>query len=349
MLRKVKISYIPILKEQGFTDNLDLPFHKQLLDIVRPFFAGKGSDIEAVGTTIMSKAPNIKELIHSTDEQFYPQNKFKEAFFIGQKIMFYKDNKKYILQFVPFLYSVTGADITSGVFDIKNLLEINALSSASNFRTISYGPVHEISLFKQHTNKIVDVVDALVSFNAQSENANLQMILPFYTLEHFIETCFYQEDVDSLHDDWLSHYQALKAVLEATKCAYKVVLGLKNTVCEKSIISLSEQQKNFLTLFDIYKSPRFTVNSKLKAHSDEVLIETFYCFEHGNIVTLVSWLKSGNKRGTEIYYHVSERSQFLDQLEKDCIQQSLKVSRKLLDFFDDTDRLNILRVRLGLH
>jgi hypothetical protein len=347
MLRKVKISYMPILKEQGFADSLDLPFHKQLLDILRPFFAGKGSDIEAVGITIMSEPPNIKELIHSADEQFCPLEKFEEPFFIGQKIMFYKDNKKYILRFIPFLYS--GADITSGAFDIKTLLEINALSSASNFRTISYGPVSEVSVFTQYIDKIMDVVDVLVSFNDQSENAHLQIILPFYTLEHFIETCFYPEDVDSLHDDWLSHYQALKAILEATKSPYKVVLGLKNTVCEKSIISLSEQQKNSLTLFDIYKSPRFTVNPKLKAHSDEVLIETFYCFEHGNIVTLVSWLKSGNKRGTEVYYHVSESSQFLDQLEKDCIQQSLKVSRILLDFFDDTDRLNILRINPSLH
>lgn len=66
-------------------------------------------------------------------------------------------------------------------------------------------------------------------------------------------------------------------------------------------------------------------------------------------MTLTSWQRNGRKQVTEFYYHVTGNSQFLDEFQEQCLQNDLIVKRATLDFYDDLKRLDVLKIKPGLH
>lgn len=135
---KFQVSYVPIIRNKRFIGHQDLKCHEQLLETLRISFAGNGYDVKAIGTTFMSKEPEITELISANDGPFVLQEHFESALFSDPMHLFFKGYDEYVLQFIPFLYS--GETIMAGILDTNALVEVNVLTSKSHFYSISCGP-----------------------------------------------------------------------------------------------------------------------------------------------------------------------------------------------------------------
>jgi hypothetical protein len=344
---KFQVSYLPIIRNKRFIGHHDLKCHEQLLDILRASLAGNGYNIKAVGTTFMSRSPEISELISADDGPFIPQEHFESALFSDPMHLFVRGYDEYVLQFIPFIYS--GKTLVAGVLDINALIELNVLARESHFYSISYGPLREAPTILLYASETVDIVNNLVAFYTNSVDKSSEFILPFYTLEHFIGSALFPDEVMTLYEHWLVYYCVYRKILTASRTPHKIVLGLEGNIFTKSLVPLSERQKNSVHLSDFYKSPRTTVSEKIKENCDTVNIETFNCFDNGDIVTLISWQRNGRNQVTEFYYHVTDDLQFLDEFQKECDQNDLNVNRANLDFHEELKRLDILKIKPGLH
>lgn len=346
MQHKLKINYIPIIKEGCSSDN-KVPFHHELLEILNAFFDDKGSRIISVCTTIMSRSPGLDEQVSTLEKAFVFEDYFDNTYFSIKHDVHVEGVKEYSLLYIAFLY--TGKDIGSGAFNTKTLVRINSLFKNNNFCAAIFGSIRKNS-FIADFRLAFEITKNIVDLYSHSPRTCSALVLPFYTYEHFIKNTFFIEETENFYDAWLSWYRVGTEILSATKTPFIIVCGENETIAEKHISSLPLGQQKQKQLNGLYKSKRSKEATGAKIEKcDLIKIETFSCFYFGDIVTVVSWFNKSSKQCSQIYYHVTQEAKHLDELIVRYCQFDKEICIERHDFFDDHKKLHFLKIKPNRH